>query len=51
MKVLSCHLKRDVSGGFLLSCRVRGRGGIGVQISHLFIVVILLSSIRLNMIR
>ena len=36
METLSCLLKRVMSSGFLLGCRVRGRGDIGVPISHLF---------------
>lgn len=38
MEALSCLLKRAVSGGFLLGCRVRGWGNVGVQISHIFFV-------------
>ena len=36
MAALSCLLKRAKIGGFLLSCRVRGKGSVGVQISRLF---------------
>ncbi|RVW95789.1 Apoptosis inhibitor 5-like protein API5 [Vitis vinifera] len=36
METLSCLLKRVMSSGFLLGCRVRGKGDIGVPISHLF---------------
>ncbi|RVW79796.1 hypothetical protein CK203_047617 [Vitis vinifera] len=35
MEALSCLLKRAVSGGFLLACKVRGRGGEGAHVSHL----------------
>ena len=35
MEVFSFLLKREVNGGFLLSCRVKGKSGEGVQISHL----------------
>ncbi|KAL6345748.1 hypothetical protein AAG906_017492 [Vitis piasezkii] len=35
MEVFSCMLKKAVSGGFLSPCSVRGRGGEGVQVSHL----------------
>ena len=35
MEALNSLIKRVVSGGFLSSCRVKGRGGDGVQISHL----------------
>ena len=35
IEVLSCLIKRAVSGGFLKGCQVRGKGGEGVNISHL----------------
>ena len=35
MEALSCLIKRAVSGGFLTSYRVKGRGGEGVQLTHL----------------
>ncbi|WKA05206.1 hypothetical protein VitviT2T_023185 [Vitis vinifera] len=35
MEVLSCLLRRVISGGFLSRWRVRGRGGEGILISHL----------------
>ena len=35
MEALSCLINRAVSGGFLSGCRVRGRGGNGVQVTHL----------------
>ena len=35
MEALSCLIKRAVSGGFLTGCRVKGRGGEGVQLTHL----------------
>ncbi|RVW54270.1 hypothetical protein CK203_080132 [Vitis vinifera] len=38
MEALSCLIKRAVSGGFLTSCRVKGRGGEGVQFTHLLYV-------------
>ena len=38
MEVFSCFLKRAVDGGFLSGCRVKGRSGEGVQISHLLFV-------------
>ena len=38
MKVLSCLLRRAVSGGYLSSWRVRGRSGEGILISHLLFV-------------
>ena len=34
VEALSCLLKRVVNGGFLISCKVRGRGGEGAQVSH-----------------
>ena len=38
MKVFTCLLQRVVDEGFLLGCRVKGRSGEGVQISHLLFV-------------
>ena len=38
MEALSCLIKRAVSGGFLTGCRVKGRGGEGVQLTHLLYV-------------
>ena len=35
MEALSCLIKRAVRGGFLTSYRVKGRGGEGVQLTHL----------------
>ena len=35
MEALSCLLKRSKEGGFLLGWRFNGRGGVGVEISHL----------------
>ena len=35
MEALSCLINRAMSGGFLSGCRVRGRGGNGVQVTHL----------------
>ena len=35
MEALSCLIKRVVSGGFLTGCRVKGRGGERVQLTHL----------------
>ena len=35
MEALSCLINKAVSGGFLSGCRVRGRGGNGVQVTHL----------------
>lgn len=35
MEALSCILRRPVSGGFLSTCKVRGRGGEGAHVSHL----------------
>ena len=35
MEVLSFLLKRVVNGGFLTTCKVKGRGGKGAQVSHL----------------
>ena len=34
MEALSCLLRRDVNGGFLLAYKVKGRGGEGAQVSH-----------------
>ncbi|RVX23145.1 putative mitochondrial protein [Vitis vinifera] len=38
MEALSCLINRAVSEGFLSSYRVRGRGGDGVQVTHLLFV-------------
>ena len=38
MEALSCLLRSAVNEGFLLACKVRGRGGEGVQVSHLLFV-------------
>ncbi|XP_034710620.1 uncharacterized protein LOC117933367 [Vitis riparia] len=35
MEALSCLINRAVRGGFLTSCKLRGRGGNGIQVSHL----------------
>ncbi|WJZ99546.1 hypothetical protein VitviT2T_017981 [Vitis vinifera] len=35
MEALSCLINRAVRGGFLSSCRLRGRSGSGIQVSHL----------------
>ncbi|KAJ9701497.1 hypothetical protein PVL29_006726 [Vitis rotundifolia] len=35
MEALSCLINRAVRGGFLTGCRLRGRGGSGMQVSHL----------------
>ena len=39
MEAPNCLLKRAKYGGFLSSCRVRGRGNAKVKVSHLLIVV------------
>ena len=36
MEVFSCLMRRAISGGFLSGWRVKGRGGEGILISHLF---------------
>ena len=38
MKVFSCLLKREESGGYLSGWQVRGKGGARIQISHLLFV-------------
>ena len=38
MEALSCLLRSAVNEGFLLACKVRGRGGEGVQVPHLLFV-------------
>ena len=38
MEALSCLLKKVVNGGFLVACKARGRGGEGVQVSHLLFI-------------
>ncbi|RVW34945.1 Transposon TX1 uncharacterized 149 kDa protein [Vitis vinifera] len=35
MEALSCLINKAVRGGFLSGCRLRGRGGNGIQVSHL----------------
>ena len=35
MEALSCLINRAVRGGFLTGCRLRGKGGSGIQVSHL----------------
>ncbi|RVW65556.1 Argininosuccinate lyase, chloroplastic [Vitis vinifera] len=35
MEALSSLINRAVRGGFLSSCRIRGREGVGIQVSHL----------------
>ena len=35
MEALSCLINKAVRGGFLTGCRLRGRGGSGIQVSHL----------------
>ncbi|RVW80209.1 putative ribonuclease H protein [Vitis vinifera] len=35
MEALSCLIKRAISRGFLTGCRVKGKGGEGVQLTHL----------------
>ena len=38
IEVFSCFLKRVESDDYLSRWRVRGRGGVGIQISHLLFV-------------
>ena len=38
MEALSCLINKVVRGGFLTSCRIRERGGNGIQVSHLLFV-------------
>ena len=38
MEVLSCLFKRAKVDGFVLGWRVRGKGGEGVEVSHLLFV-------------
>ena len=38
MEVFSFFLKMTVDGGFMLSCKMKGRNEEGVQISHLLFV-------------
>ena len=47
MEALSCLLRSAVNGGFLLACKARGRGGEGVQVSHLYSLTILWFSMGL----
>ena len=35
MEALSCLISRAIREGFLTGCRIRGRGGNGIQVSHL----------------
>ena len=35
MEALSCLINRAVRRGFLTGCKIRGRGGNGIQVSHL----------------
>ena len=35
MEALSCLINKAVRGGFLSGCKLRGRGGNGIQVSHL----------------
>ena len=35
MEALSCLINRAIREGFLTGCRIRGRGGSGIQVSHL----------------
>ena len=35
IEALSCLINRAVRGGFLTDCRIRGRGGNGIQVSHM----------------
>ncbi|RVW71613.1 Transposon TX1 uncharacterized 149 kDa protein [Vitis vinifera] len=35
MEALSCLINKAVRGGFLSGCRLRGKGGNGIQVSHL----------------
>ena len=37
MESLSCLLKRAKEGGFLLGWQLNGRGGAGVEITHLLV--------------
>ena len=47
MEALSCLLRSAVNGGFLLACKARCRGGEGVQVSHLYSLMILWFSMGL----
>ena len=47
MEALSCLLRSAINGGFLLACKARGRGGEGVQVSHLYSLMILWFSMGL----
>ena len=38
MEVLSALIRRAVDGGFILGCRLRGRGGMEMNVSHLLFV-------------
>ena len=38
MEALSSLINRAVRGGFLIGCRIRGRDGIEIQVSHLIFV-------------
>ena len=38
MEALSCLINRAVRRGFLTGCKIRGRGGNGIQVSHLLFV-------------
>ena len=38
METLSCLINRVVRGGFLTGCRLRSKGGSGIQVSHLLFV-------------
>ena len=35
METLSCLIKRAISKGYLTNCRVKRRGGEGVQLTHI----------------
>ncbi|RVW65708.1 hypothetical protein CK203_050201 [Vitis vinifera] len=38
MEALRCLLRKAISGGFLLACKARGRGGERAQVSHLLFI-------------
>lgn len=38
MEALSCFLRRAMEGGYISGVKVRGRGGDGVEVSHLLFV-------------
>ena len=46
MEVLSALIRRAIEGGFIAGCRLRGRGGMEMNVSHLLFAETQSSSVK-----